>query len=176
MRKPLPRVNSGRGVTLVEMVIVIVVVGAIFALGALVLGRAFESYALTRESTDADWQGRVAMERMLRELRDIRSASAQDLAIFPTRIHFYGADGLPACFVLSGGRLFRGTDPPGAAACASNLQPLADNVNGLNFYYYRRDGAVASLPSEVFFITLTLTVTEGGISESYRASVQPRRF
>src|SRR3989344_299758 len=119
------------GFTLVEMVIVIVVVGVIFAIGGLVLGRAFESYDLTRKTTDVDWQGRVAMERMVRELREIRSATATDLAISATStdpIYFNDADGNPVCFVLSAGSLQRGVDVPGAASCATNLRPLADNI------------------------------------------------
>lgn len=170
-----------RGFTLVEMIIVIVIVGAIFAVGSLVLGRTFESYALTRQTADVDWQGRVAMERMVRELREIRSATSADLSISATStnpIYFYSVDGSPICFVLSSGSLRRGVDAPGAGGCATSLQPLADNVtaNGLNFYYYRNDGVATSTPSEVFFITVTLAVTEGGIGETYRATVQPRRF
>ena len=179
--RPATRLTRAPGFTMVEMIIVIVIMGAIFAVGSLVFGRAFESYALTRQTANVDWQGRVAMERMTRELREIRSATATDLAISATStdpIYFYDADGNPVCFVLSSGSLRRGVDAPGAGSCASSLQPLADNVtaNGLNFYYYQNDGTATSAPSEVFFITVTLAITEGGISETYRVTVQPRRF
>lgn len=179
--RPATQLIRARGFTMVEMIIVIVIMGAIFAVGSLLFGRAFESYALTRQTTDVDWQGRVALERMVRELREIRSATATDLSVSATStnpIYFYDADGNPVCFVLSSGRLRRGVDAPGAGGCATSLQPLADNVtaNGLNFYYYKNDGTATSTPSEVYFVTVTLAITEGDISETYRATVQPRRF
>lgn len=175
------RLNRERGFTMVEMIIVIVILGAIFAIGSLMFGRAFESYALTRQAADVDWQGRVALERMVRELREIRSATSTDLSISATStnpVYFYDADGNPVCFVLAYGSLQRGVDAPGAGSCATSLQPLADNVtaNGVNFYYYQNDGSATSTPSEVYFITVTLAIAEGGINETYRVTVQPRRF
>src|SRR4030067_388923 len=92
------------GFTMVEMIIFIVVVGAIFAVGALVLGRAFESYDLTQKTTEVDWQRRV------RDLRDIRSATATDLVFSLTEIGFNDTDGNPACFRLSGTTLQRDTE------------------------------------------------------------------
>ena len=168
---------------MVEMIIVIVVVGAIFAVGALVLGRAFESYDLTRKTTDVDWQGRVAMERMVRELRQIRSATATDLAISATStdpIYFNDADGNPVCFVLSAGSLRRGVDAPGALSCTTNLQPLADNVTSLDFNYYDNTGTATAVVTAVYYITVRLAVSEnsigGSINETYRVTLQPRRF
>lgn len=171
-----------RGFTLIEMVIVLVVVGAIFGIGAMGLGRAFESYDVARKTTDTDWQGRVALERMARELRDIRSATAADLSFpggFPANnIRFVDVDGNSACFVLSGTSVQRGDDGPAAASCATNLRPLADNVvaNGLNFYYYTTGGAAPANVTLTYYITVTLQVAEGTINETYRATVQPRRF
>lgn len=180
-----PRVLSGRGMTIVEMVIVIVVVGAIFGLGALVLGRAFESYALTKDTTHIDWQGRVAMERMVRELRDLRSATAADLAFTSnpmSRIQFVTASGDPVCFYVSGGRLMRSADGPGSACGTTDPQPLADNVapGGLSVSVFKNDGTDLVVPpdtiSQAFFITLSLSVTDGALSETYRVTVQPRRL
>lgn len=159
-----------------EMVIVIVVVGVIFAIGALVLGRAFESYVLAQQTTDVDWQGRVALERMVRELREIRSATAADLALAANEIRFNDLSGAPVCFRLSGGTLQRSADGPAGACGTTSPQPLADNVAALNFDYYQHDGNVAVLPTQVFYITVRAQVTDGSISESYRVSLQPRRF
>jgi prepilin-type N-terminal cleavage/methylation domain-containing protein len=180
---PVKKAIYVRGFTMVEMVIVIVVVGAIFAIGALVLGRAFESYDLTRKTTDVDWQGRVAMERMARELRNARSATATDLwlsgASPAAEIRFNDIDGNAVCFRLSGSTLQRSADGPGGTCGTTNPQPLADNVvaNGLSFYYYRNDGtAETTTAANVYYITVTLQVTEGNITETYRVTVQPQRF
>jgi hypothetical protein len=123
----------------------------------------------------------VALERIARELRQIRSATATDLGISATStdpIYFNDADGNPVCFVLSTGSLRRGEDPPGAANCTTRLQPLADNVTSLNFNYYDNTGTaiVTAIPTSVYYVAVTASVSEGGISESYRVSVQPRRF
>lgn len=182
MRARVAQYSPARGFSLVEMVIVIVVVGAIFGIGAMGLGRAFESYDLARKTTDTDWQGRVALERIARELRDIRSATAADLSFpagFPANnIRFVDIDGNSVCFVLSGTSVQRGDDGPAAASCATNLRPLADNVvaNGLNFYYYTTGGAVPGNVTFTYYITVTLQVAEGTINETYRMTVQPRRF
>jgi prepilin-type N-terminal cleavage/methylation domain-containing protein len=170
------------GFTLVEIVMVIVIVAGVFAVGGLVMGRAFESYDLARTSTDTDWQGRVAFERMVRELREIRSVAATDLSFpgaFPSaQIRFIGANGTSGCFALSGGSLQRGDDAPAAASCATNLRPLADNVaaGGLNFYYYASDGSEAVSVGLVRYITVTLAVSRGGVSETYRSTVRLRRI
>lgn len=169
------------GFTLVEMIIVIVVLGAIFAVGGLVLGRAFESYALTQTTTDVDWQGRVALERMVRELREIRTATAADLDMTSaTQIRFIDAAGGGVCFYRDGAtsRLMRSADGPLSACGATAPQPLADNIaaGGLNFYYYRNNGNVAAAATQVYYITLTLNVVDGQVNETYRVTVMPRRF
>ncbi len=178
---PVTRTVYAHGFTMVEMIITIVIVGIISVLGAAMMGKAFESYDLAQKTTDVDWQGRVALERMARELRNIRSATATDIAPSATStnpIRFIDGNGSTACFVLSAGSVQRGDDGPAAASCVTNLRPLADNVvaNGLNFYYYDSAGTATAVAANVFYITVTLQVTEGTITETYRTSVQPRRF
>lgn len=165
------------GFTLVELIMVIVVVGAIFAIGGLVMGRAFDSYSLARDSTDTDWQGRVAFERMVRELREVRSASATDLS-FPegAQIRFIDADGVSGCFIVSGGSLQRGDDGPAAASCTTNLRRLADNVVSLTFDYYDNAGANPAAVTAVYYVTIALQVSRGSISETYRGAAKLRRL
>src|SRR5690349_11514938 len=91
--------QTTQGFTIIEMVITIVLVSIVFVLGALMLGRAFDSYDATQMTTDVDWQGRVALERMVRELRGIRSSA--DLTMSSTStdpIFFTDVGGNNVCF------------------------------------------------------------------------------
>lgn len=175
---PYSEIKHRAGFTLVEMIMVIVIMGAIFALGGMVLGRAFESYKLTRDATDVGWQGRIALERIARELRDIRSATASDLTIAPTSISFVGANASSVCFYQGGTggiQLMRSDGTCGGATA----QPLADNLlitGGLGFGFFDNAGATTAAVSSVYYVAVTISVQEGDISESYRVTVQPRRF
>lgn len=168
------------GFTLIEMVLVLVVVSVIFVFGVSAMGRAFESFSVASLSANVGAQGRVAMERILRELREVRSASTTDLdmsAISTDPIYFRDRSGNPVCLALSGTTVQRAANAPGSASCSTNAQPLADNVvaNGLNFYYYQSDGTAAASEANVVFITVTLQVTQDQVSKLYRSTVRLRR-
>jgi len=166
-----------RGATLVEMIIVIVIFGIVASIGVLILGRSFETYQITREVTNVDGHGRVALERLTRELREIRSTADLEFTITPaTQLKFIDADGGAVCFYLAGGRLMRSADGPGGTCGTTSPQPLADNASGLNFYFTQNDGTDATLASNVYYIAVSFTVSNGPVSEPYRVSVQPRRF
>ena len=168
----------GCGFTLIEMVAVIVVVAIIFGLGSVMLGKVFSSYAFKQDVTDADWQAKVALERMARELRAVRSATAADLAISASAIRFVDTDGNNVCFYLNGTTLTRAEDGPAAAACGvTNPQPLADHISSLNLTYWQSDGTSASGATNVYYITATLTVVEGNAyNATFRTNVRPRNF
>lgn len=169
--------RSATGATLVEMIAVIVIFGIVMSIGVLVLGRSFESYQLTREVTNVDWHGRVALERLTRELREIRSTADLEFTATPaTELKFTDGGGNAVCFYLAGGRLMRSADGPGGTCGTTSPQPLADNASSLNFYFHQSDGSNATLASNVYYIVVTFSVATGQVSEPYRVSVQPRRF
>jgi prepilin-type N-terminal cleavage/methylation domain-containing protein len=181
--------HSAGGFTLIEVVVTVVIVGIIFVLGGLMMGRAFETYDATQKTTDVDWQGRVALERMVRELRNIRSDTDLTMSTTSTDpIFFADPSGATACFCYESvtKTVRRGSSvapncgsggvAPTASCGATGTQALADNViaNGLNIYYYTATGSAATSSSQVQAIALSLAVTEGTITETYRAGVQPR--
>jgi hypothetical protein len=145
------------------------------------LGNVFSSYALKRDVTDADWQAKVALERMTRELRAVRNATAADLAISPTQIRFVDTDGNSVCFYQNGTSLVRAGDGPGAASCGpTSPQVLADKIkpNSLAFTYWQDDGATAAAEVDVYYIAVTFNVEDGNYNydSRYRTSVRPRNF
>jgi prepilin-type N-terminal cleavage/methylation domain-containing protein len=179
-RRPGPRRRGARGFTLVELVAVIVVVAVIFGLGSVMLGKVFSAYALKRDATDADWQAKVALERMARELRAVRSPTAADLDISSSaQIRFVDTDGNGVCFyrIAATNQLMRSADGPASACGTTTPQVLADNVTNLGFSYWQADGTGATGAANTYYITATLVVKENNsYNASFRASVRPRNF
>jgi len=182
--RPFSRPTSRHaGFTLVEFIVVIVLAGIIFSFGSVLIGNVFSSSVVKRDISDADWQAKVALERMTRELRMVRSATAVDLA-FPSanEIRFVDTDGNNVCFYLNAGQLARAENPPAQACGTVNRQVLADNITSLGFSYWDNSGAEISPPappasvSAVYYITVSLTVTEGVYNNSFRTNVRPRNF
>jgi prepilin-type N-terminal cleavage/methylation domain-containing protein len=153
------------GFTLVELVVSIVLIGIIAGLGAQMLGRTFELYALGRDSAQGDWQGRLAIERVTRDLRMARGRA--NLTIVPaTAITFSDMDGNNVSYALAGNQLQR------------NGLALADDISALQFTYLRSDGLTAEVadPSQVYYVTVAFNVTRAGIAVPTRATVRPRGF
>ena len=155
-----------RGFTLIEGVIAIVITGIIFAVGSGIMSNTFNAYFTGRDLTELDWQCRVAMNRMLRDLRDIRSASATDLVTTPaTEITFTTTTPQTITYSLSGTTLMR------------NSQALADGVSNLNFTYVTNDGRTSTTAAtEAYYVIVEFTVTNGSVSRDRRTTVFPRNF
>jgi len=177
-----PRARRCAGFTLVEMVLVIMLAGIIFSLGSVMLGKVFSSYAMKRDTTDADWQAKVTLERMTRELRAVRSATAADLDIASgTQLRFVDTDGNGVCFYrdVAANRIMRSADGPTTACGTTSPQALADNITSLAFTYWDNTGVEvlpAGLATSVYYITVAINVTEGSYNSSFRTNVRPRNF
>lgn len=150
------------GFTLVEMITAIVLVGLLATIGAEMLGVGFTAYFTGRDLTEADAQGRTAMERLTRELRLIRARG--DLAgLTPASISFTDSAGNAIAYALAGTDLTR------------NGQVLAEGVSAFNLSYFDSALAVAT-PATVYYVTVDLNITHRGTNQNYRATVHPRGF
>src|SRR5882762_5669190 len=125
------------GFTLIEMVVTLVVAAALVGLGATLISGGFRTYFLGREITQNDWQGRLALERMTRELRAVQTATAANLDIGTAgQITFNDFAGNTVVYRQTGNTIERSQN-------AAAFQPLADNVSTtspLSFSYLRSDG------------------------------------
>ncbi len=159
-------ISSQRGFSLLEMVLVIVLLAMLAGIGSTLLSAGFNSYFTGRDSSEAEWQGRYALERLTRELRTVRSPSAADLIIAPAnQITFTTLAGTTISYALAGGALNR------------NGVPLADGIAGLAFSYLQRDGkTLAADATQVFYIGVSFTVTRNGSNYNVRGLVRPRSF
>jgi len=162
----ISRVKKHGGFTLVELLIVIVITGILAALGSKMLASGFTAYVTARDLGKSDWQGMIAIERLSRELRTIRSATSSDLTISPTsQITFVDNEANNISYTLSGTTLMR------------NSEPLADGISNLSFSYIASDGkTTAASADQVAYISANVTVLRSGAGQLLRTSIHPRNF
>jgi len=168
-----------RGWTLVELLTVIIILAVVSAVGARLLSSMFQSYFAARDITSSDAQARVAFERMTRELRQIRKATATDLDVASAaQIRFIDMDGNGVCFYRDAAtnRLMRSADGPATACGATSAQPLADFITGLNFFYYTNALALTAVPTAVYYVTVRVNLQDNDVSDILRATIHPRNF
>ncbi len=173
MRNP-GRAKPTCGFSLVELVIVIIVLSIVASSGALIISRGFNAYFAGRDMTRADWQGRLAMERMTRDLREIRS-TVDITTMTATQITYTDIFANNIIYNMSGTTLMR--TQSGVAT------GLADYISALNLSYWQKNGqSAAGSAAQVCYITAQVTVqpTITGInnpaSVTYHDTVKPRSF
>jgi prepilin-type N-terminal cleavage/methylation domain-containing protein len=158
------------GFSLVELIVVIVVLGTVAGMGAIVMRDGILGYLRGRENSSADWQGRLALERITRELRDVAAPNYSNIAATScgtSTFAFSDVNSTPISYTLSTTTLLR------------NGQPLADNLsaNGLRFYCLQSDGQTYStVPSAVYYISVSMVVSTANTSATYRGTIKPRGF
>lgn len=158
------------GFTLVELIVVIVVLGIVASMGAVVVRDGLLGYLRGREITSADWQARLALERIARELRDVAPSSAgvgniAAASCGSTGFAFSDVNAAPISYTQSANMLLR------------NGQPLADSVSGLRFYCLQSDGQTyTTTPAAVYYVTVSMVIATTNASATYRTTVKPRSF
>jgi len=165
-------IASQRGFTLVELIVVIVVLGTVASMGAIVVRDGMLGYLRGREITSADWQGRLALERITRELRDVAapgSANIDPSSCGSPGFSFVDIASNQISYSLVSSTLWR-IDSPLLS------QPLADNVSGLRFYCLQSDVQATTVPSNVYYITVSMILATTNTSATYRSTVKPRSF
>lgn len=157
-----------RGFSLIEMVMVIVILGIISTVGAQLMGTGFQLYFTGRDSLGADSQARVALERMTRELRAVRPATGLTMAA--NEVTFTDVDGTSVRYCMGA----VGTCLGVAGQLMRNAQVLAGGVSALSFVYTNANGVDTTVAAQVYYISVQFTVTQGGIVQAYRATINPR--
>jgi MSHA biogenesis protein MshO len=158
-----PRPN---GFTLVEIVITIVLVGILAGLAASILIQGITSYSVEEARVDVHYQARLAMERMAREIRQIRS-TADITAITNTNLRFTDVNGASVGFTWTSPTLSRWN------GVGTNV--LAPNITAFNFNYYQQNGAAAAAAT-LWIVEITLTSQQGSESVQMSTRVHPRNF
>ena len=169
--------KNEKGVTLIEVVLSVVligIIGIIIAETFLYSTRSVLTGNAVREATQAD---RLAMDRMIREMRNVRNNTSV-ITANSTTFEFVNIDGDTVKFQLTGTNLNRiFTHPPNPAV----TNTLAANVSVLVFTYLDNAGVViggaplvAPAATNIWSIQIALTVGSGGEAVQFRSQVHPR--
>ncbi|MHB8483676.1 MAG: PilW family protein [Nitrospiria bacterium] len=171
-KRILPKSNplDQKGFTMVELAIVIVLIGIIAMTASLLIGQAAQTYQKEDNYSAVLNQGRLALEKMAREIRMIKSSGAGDLtACTATTLSFTDIMGNIAVYSFSGATITENINGAGANV-------LADNLSVFSFSYLDNSGAVPASCSAIWTIILNLTPAQGGETLPVRVTVHPRNF
>lgn len=149
------------GFTLVELVMVIVLVGVISIGVNKIYAQVLTTMLTGQDITDAMWQGRLGIERMVKEIRATRSAV--DITTFTSgQYSFTEANGASVSYALSGGSLTR------------NGVALADGISSLAFTYYDKNGNVTATAASISYIGISMNVTQNNTNFTLTTGVYLR--
>jgi len=150
-----------QGFTLIEAIIVIVILGVIGTIATTMLGQGLSAYLTAQNVTDADWQGQIALERMERDLRAVRSLNDISTAT-SSQFIFTDINGNSITYQLTGTSLMR------------NSQILADGIQSLSFSYTDKNGSTTATPANIRYVTVTINVTQKKANYNLTTSVNLR--
>lgn len=160
--------QSETGFTLVELVLVILLLSIVSAVAAIPLMEGARAYISTEVRTDLTNQGRLAIERMAREIRTIRSRTAADLpgCCNAVTLSFVDTAGNAIVYTSDGVNITRNGVVLASAGAVT-----------LNFSYFQQDGVTAAgSATQVWTIQVDMTDSRGGESQAYRIRVHPRNI
>ena len=159
------------GFTLIELVVTIAIVAVIGMVFTQIFASGLKNYIVGRELVDDDAQARIALERLSRDIRMLRSTA--DISTFlPNRFVFVDVTGVSVDYQYSAA-----TQQLTRAEAGGTAQPLADLVQGLSFTYQQTDGvSTASVASAIQFVSIYLTVGSANSTLDYRTTVEPLGF
>jgi prepilin-type N-terminal cleavage/methylation domain-containing protein len=161
--------NMARGFTLIELIISLVIAGVLATIGATLMSSGCRTYFLARELARDAAQGTLALERMTRDLRTVRSP-ADLTTIGASTITFVDVDGNTVSYALAAGSVTRSQN-------GGTAQPLADTVSNLAFTYLTNDAQTTAVTAAtVAYITVAVTVASQNVSTTFRGTVNPVNF
>ena len=136
-----------RSFTLVEVLLAIVMIGAVSVAVSYILILGMNSYSIISDRRDTLQAARLAVNMMSNDFQNIANPATDIASISATSITFTPAGGGSVTYQVSGSNLLRGADV------------LASNVAvGSGFQYFTVNGASTSSPAQVYRIRISVTV------------------
>ena len=146
------------------MILAIIIAGIIAGVVGLVGIQGTRSFVAADARSDLTNQGRLAIERMAREIRTIRSR-ADVTTMGAATLSFIDMNGTPIAFTSGGGVVTRNGTPLAAATAAT-----------LSFTYLAPNGGPAGSTATLWSIQIDLAFTKGQERQAFRVRVHPRNF
>ncbi|MFA6548524.1 MAG: prepilin-type N-terminal cleavage/methylation domain-containing protein [Candidatus Margulisiibacteriota bacterium] len=142
-----------KGVTLIEMIMAIVIVGIIASIFAVVLNSGMGAWFFIKGQKGMMMETRAVMKRMLREIRMTKSNDSSDILNFEsTRYRFIDVNNNTIDYQQSGTNLTRNS-----VVLLSNLA----NPGGLQFSYHNSSGAETTSTAFIRTVKITLYTQSG---------------
>jgi prepilin-type N-terminal cleavage/methylation domain-containing protein len=163
----IARSRRSRGFSLVELIVVIVLLGILFAAGANMVGDTMQTAYIETNNQASGSQARYAMERLTREIRETAMGatgySITNMGV--ANMVFTKQDGTAVTIDYSGSTL--------TLKYASTTSTLSDQVSSFTLEYLDQLGATTAAKADVRFIRVTMSVVNSktGMTDSLRTHI-----
>jgi len=147
------------GFSLIELVMVIVILGILAAFVGPVLFNALRSYDREQSATLTQAKMRYAIERMSRELREVRRRTTDATFVDVTSMTassmaFFKTDGTQVIIGAAGNQL--------NLAYSSLSGMLTDQLGSFSLAYFQQNATtVAASAASIAFVQISMTLSEG---------------
>lgn len=149
------------GFTIIELIIVIVILSILAVIALPMLSSGFNAYFTARNLSDANWQGRLALARITRDLRALTSNNNITTAT-ATQLTFTNNANTSVSYTISGSNLER------------NALTLANGVSSVTFDYYTSAGAATAVIANIVYISITLNITQNNTNVTLETVIDLR--
>jgi|SRR5579883_1783690 len=150
--------RGSRGFTLIEMIMTIIILSIICTILGSFLLQAYQVFQSSQMISTTDWGGLLVLERMTDDIHNIRSSG--DISVIqPTQLTFVDVNGNSVNYQFSSGAISR------------NGVSLATGVQSFNLSYLDENGATTSTASAVSYIVLSVSFSQGNLTQSYSTMV-----
>ena len=165
--------TENKGFTLVELIIVITIIGIIAGTVGFILLSTVDAWMFKFNRADLLSDGRLALNRMVREIRQIKDLTSVTTAT-SSQFRFTNTGDVDIIYSLSS------TDLNRTADATANV--LAQDVSSLGFAYYDSSGDTISTPTvspsetDIRRVRINLTLTKSGENVYLQSESVPRNF
>jgi len=160
--------GRANGFTLIEIIITIVIISIIASLAAMIILKGVSGYSAEDQRSNLNYQASLAMERMERDIRMIRSQGADIATMTATNLQYTNVNGATVGFSWTSPTLNRWN--------GTGNDMLATGISAFSFTYLQQDGITAATSANVWFIDISMTSQQGTDTVAMHSRVHPRNF